>query len=307
MSKMIGTKSLQARYTTSGASLTTLQFNYRGQWIDVAQNCEHTENRGKRAMKIMSPYTARTKLGKFIWPLGQAQKVFDLQAHWHPHAIHGFHSQVEFEALQPSAESVTMYFDSRNKKHEFAFPSEFEFETQYLIRESTLAVKHVLRNVGDAPMPSGGGSHPFFAKYPLASVSGPKIQFNAHSYWDVDSQYPTESMPSGTMSKVSGADGFSVERIPEDRYDQCFVGWDGIFTALWEELGLKLTLVDKSAEPTSYLHLWYDSGRGTFAPEPVWTPGDAFNLAANGIECGMKVLMPGESREFVHEYTFSLA
>ena len=56
------------------------------------------------------------------------------------------------------------------------------------------------------------------------------------------------------------------------------MGWDGVFKAKKKEIGLELLLEDISETTTPFLHLWFNQGFGTWAPEAVTAPGNAFKL-----------------------------
>ena len=193
----------------------------------------------------------------------------ELDTMYHQHALHGIIQMGQFGYVGPlllTSKSIEMNYDSRTDKNKPKLLSDLTAETTYSLEGSSLEVFTKITNVGDRSMPVTGDSHPFLAKYPMGTMKAPELTFNA------------EEMPDGEPHSIRGEDDFSIGMVPEERYDNVFMGWDGVFKAKKKEIGLELLLEDISETTTPFLHLWFNQGFGTWAPEPVTAPGNAFKL-----------------------------
>ncbi len=303
--------------TTCGGSLLSLRMKApNGQWFDLAQNAELSQ-KDLPPVAYLNMYEQAGRVEGGSFQFDSAKETFQdgdptvgLDTRYHQHALHGIIRMSQFGYVGPSlvtSSSIQMNYDSRTDENKPKLLSDLTAVTTYSLEGSSLEVFTKVTNVGDRSMPVSSGSHPFLAKYPMGTMKTPELTFNAEQMMDQDPAHKGEAMPDGEPHSIRGEDDFSIGMVPEERYDNVFMGWDGVFKAEWKDIGLKLLLEDISEITTPFLHLWWNQGFGTWAPEPVTSPGNSFKLKQKKpeIDWGIRILKPGESSSFRHRYTWT--
>lgn len=285
-----------------GGSLRSFQFRRRnGDWIDIFQNV-NTAPAGSWGYFAMLPYTARIFNGVFTWNESYFSVAPVRNSH---HAIHGPGRQHAWMVNFSGPSAVGLLLDSSDHPDTFVYPSKLRMSLKYELEKGTLHIETVIENVGDAAAPIGGGSHPFIPKLLAGCNNPPVLQFNATDRFLPREDTPGEAMPSGRTQPMSGALSFENGRVPEEGWDHCLRGWSKVAYARWNDISLCLTFKDRDPDSKGFAHLWYPSGRDVWAFEQQVAIGNAFNLAPEGIDTGMRVLGPGDSTGFHHTFSVS--
>ncbi|HEX2865165.1 MAG TPA: aldose 1-epimerase [Deinococcales bacterium] len=168
------------------------------------------------------------------------------------------------------------------------FPFPYVVTVEYHLNGNALTTALQLDNVGDKPMPAGGGFHPYFARTFGNSVDA-RLQFNAQGvYFTGPDVMPTE----GQQPIPDELNFGQTRRIGKDRFDHAFGGWDGRAVLSWGDGPYRLVMT--ATREFSHL-IVFTAPDGSIAIEPVTHATDAINLAERGVQnTGLIVLDPGE-------------
>ena len=196
-----------------------------------------------------------------------------------------------------SGAALTGSLDSR----EFAdanYPFAYTVGIEYRLYGPDVMTALELRNVGDKPMPAGGGFHPYFARS-FGAACDATLQFHAEGvYFTGPDLMPTAGMQSIPTS-LSFGDGRS---IGFDHFDHAYGGWDGHATLSWPGSPYRLTM---TANPVFSHLVVFTAPDGSIAIEPVSHATDAINLHERGVTgTGFTVLQPGETLRGEIRYRF---
>jgi aldose 1-epimerase len=227
------------------------------------------------------PYSNRIRDGRFRW---QGREV-QLPPHpGQPHAMHGFGHVRPWQVVESQENAITLALQHPPGTD---WPWAVLARQSLVLDEAGLAAALDIRNVGDTPMPVGGGFHPFFARPP-----GLRIQFDAAHVWPADGG----GVATGRAA-IGRREAFLRERhLPDADLSVYYSGWKRQAT-LRRADGATLTL--RAAEPLEHLILHAPGGCDFVCLEPVSHVADAVNLCARGWEgTGLRALAPGESVTF---------
>ncbi|MEQ1505730.1 MAG: aldose 1-epimerase [Myxococcota bacterium] len=161
----------------------------------------------------------------------------------------------------------------------------------YHLRGSTLTITAAATNTGSDPMPFGFGLHPYF-EIPPGHRSRCTIHAPAAAAWSLDG-----FIPDGRRVPVAGRLDLRAPRaLGADPYDDVLTALPpGPFTATLADPVAGWSIAVRS-DPSFREHVVYaPADRDVVCLEPYTCATDAFNLAARGIDGGMRVLAPGET------------
>jgi aldose 1-epimerase len=215
----------------------------------------------------------------------------------------GFKFEDTFHALLPNAEGepcpihgdgwLSAWRVSSNDdrcirlEHEAAGPGPFCYAAvlDYELDADGMTIRLAATNRAAIPLPFGLGFHPWLTRTPGTQLKAP-----ADSVWLEDTRHlPTERVP-----VVRQWDFSSFRPLPANWINNCFVGWDGRATILWEDRALALDV--EARPPLTDFILYSPSAEAPFfCFEPVSHAVDAHNLPPRPEAHGLVVLSPGKT------------
>ncbi len=245
----------------------------------------------------------------FPWPgrIAKAQFTFDGRKYQVPvnepargNAIHGFACEKAFRVLRRGPDFVSSILDSaEHPELETIWPWPFALEIDYEVGGG-LRLRARIRNTGASAMPFGFGAHPYF-QAPLTAAGSRgamMVQLDADARWQLDSHL----LPTGATEPLAGSYDLRAPRQLEAlTYDDAFR-----MAPSSDAQKPRARLIDPSGKIA--LELLADPAFRdfvVFAPddnpvvalEPYTCAPDAFNLAARGVDSGLRELAPGAAFE----------
>jgi len=172
-------------------------------------------------------------------------------------------------------------------EHEAAGSGPFSYGAvlDYALDADGMTIRLAATNRSAMALPFGLGFHPWLTRTPATRLMAP-----AESVWLEDSRHlPTHRVP--VVSRPEW-DFSSFRALPVDWINNCFVGWDGRATILWEDRALALDI--EARPPLADFILYSPSAEAPFfCFEPVSHAVDAHNLPPGPEAHGLVVLSPG--------------
>jgi aldose 1-epimerase len=164
-------------------------------------------------------------------------------------------------------------------------PYRYEASLVYTLEVDGLIIRLVAINRAAIALPFGLGFHPWLPRTSAALLRAP-----ATSVWLEDARH----LPTNRIAIASRPewDFSSFRSLPPDWINNCFIGWNGSATVLWEERGLAL---DVEAPPPLSAYILYSPSAEAkfFCFEPVSHAVDAHNLPPGPDAHGLAILKPG--------------
>jgi aldose 1-epimerase len=223
------------------------------------------------AVYPLVPYSNRIRDGRLLF----ADEVFQLARNWPGigHPMHGDGWAHAWQVVQASATAAEIAYEHARAGEQGGWPFHYRARQQYRLDADRLAIRILLDNLEDRPVPAGIGLHPFF-------VRDGDCELTCRSAWvwraDAD-VLPIERIP------VPPDWDFSRGQRPDSvALDNCFDGWDGRATITWPAKRLRLDL--EASRPFRHLVIYTPPGQPFFCVEPV--------SHANG-QVGLAPLRPG--------------
>ena len=300
---MIVLESTRLRLTLAperGVQWNALEARRGGRWLALTPDCRPDSPRPRAgqdesvplaaASFHMVPYSNRVRDGRFEFE-GRAHELPEPERH----AIHGMVRKRPWRLVShgvdgPDRARARCAFDS--SEHEgFGWPWPIACAIDHALDGATLRSRISLTNRGDSPMPAGLGWHPYFAR----EIDGapPELELPVEAVFpDADG----DCLPDGPPVALPEALDFRAARAldPERRIDCCLAGLDGAVRIRWPGAGVGLRM---RADPLCRYLVLFNPAAPHFAVEPVSNANDGFNLAARGVESGVRRLAPGETLE----------
>jgi len=176
------------------------------------------------------------------------------------------------------------------------YPFPFQLEVTYRLRDATLRMETVMRNVGNHDMPVGFGIHPYFRCPEQGTLCVP-----ARQRWELD-----DSLPTGTLLAVDGAYDLRQPRDVnslqlDDIYTDLIAEADGLVrcTLRDHQRGLETVVAFEAAQFPHVVIYTPPAPRQAICIEPYTCPTDGVNLQERGVDSNRVVLSPGEARHYV--------
>jgi aldose 1-epimerase len=268
-----------------GATVTDFSARLDGTWVALMRRAAEPLDRASNGASFtVAPFSNRLRNGAFSFE-GRTYQLRGAEKH----AIHGDVRDRPWLVAHASESAAELAFDSATFA-DVNFPFPFACRIRYVIDGPTLRTDLTLTNRGDAPMPAGGGFHPYFNR--ALSAKGDAVELQAA----VQGVYPTGDLPlpTGPPVAVPAEIDFSRMRRFDQVLDHCFSGWDGCAVLHWPESRVRLVM--RASDSIRHLILYSPGGQPFFAVEPVVNANDGFNLMATGYTgSGAVVLQPGQS------------
>ena len=174
------------------------------------------------------------------------------------------------------------------------WPADFRLVVSYEVSGSSLVCQIKVHNPGDSALPFALGAHPYF-RLPLGpggKADDCRVTVPAKEYWEL-----VDMLPSGRkLPATSGRDLAAGLAFAETKLDD-------VLTGLASEGGVVRTAI---SDPHSgrVLEVAFDESfsecvvynpphREAICIEPYTSVPDAFELEANGVKTGLRMLAPG--------------
>jgi aldose 1-epimerase len=253
----------------------------------------------RSGIPILFPWPGRVADGCFSY--GGRVLRFPLNETAHGHAIHGLTWGCAFKVTRRGPHFLRAELDSASEAElSRLWPWRFALALDYEIGNG-LRIRATVRNASDAPMPFGIGAHPYFHA-PL-TARGRRDAIRLHvpsmrSRWALDDRM----IPTGMESSVAAKWDLRLERaLGAEAYDDVFrldaAPDPSAPVARMLDLTERLAVELRADAPFGEFVLFAPPDQPIVSLEPYTCAPDTFNLAARGIESGMRVLKPGETFE----------
>lgn len=277
-----------------GGSISSMKYNYRGEWVDVMRPTPSTAIERREAGAFASfnliPFSNRIENGI----LQYRGKEYILEIN-NPdgHTIHGEVWQRPLKVIHRDSTKVVLSFESEefaDVSWPFPFYSEITYE---LVEENCLAITILLRNVGNSTMPGGIGMHPYFMRRLTEADNRVDLRMPIKGIYPGDTTIPT-----GHYIEVEDKLNFTQGReLTDDFLDNCFAIDNGDIVISWPGSGICVIMEKDDIFSHGIIYCPKDE-KDFFAIEPVTNCNNAFNMAEQGIdETGTIYIEPGASIE----------
>ncbi|TWT34918.1 aldose 1-epimerase [Blastopirellula retiformator] len=238
---------------------------------------------------VLFPFPGRLKDGVLQWE-GKEYRL--PQNDRTGNAIHGFVYTRPWRTIAQTESSVTAEFKASVDDPSILemWPADFQIRATYALTGTTLTAVFEATNCGDAPLPCGLGTHPYF-RVPLggSSADGCKINVPYHCEWTFADKMATGEKRAAEPLAASFAD---------TSFDNAFgdLEWnDGICVTSIEDLESGMKITQTFSNEFIGVVLYNPGHREAFCIEPYSLIPDAFQVADKGVDAGLRVLQPGES------------
>ncbi len=226
------------------------------------------------------PYSNRIRNGRFSFK--GRDVALPLNFGNHPHSIHGFGWQSEWQVMSQTDNNLTM---SHAHNGTDGWPFVYFASQEIVIADDGIEVKLSVTNSGADDMPIGLGLHPYFA-----DPHGAKLKATVDRVWMNDAQ----GMPTTLVGLPTHWDLPAGVPISGMACDNLFTNWRDQATITWPERRLALSI--NADDVLDNLLVYAPAGEEFFCVEPVSHITDAFNAASAGqASTGMRVLSAKET------------
>jgi aldose 1-epimerase len=256
---------------------------------------ELLERASSYGIPVLFPWPNRVRNGRFTF--GRRDYQVPLSPGMQ-HANHGLVRNRPWSATVCEATTHAAVVESEIRSADFPeladqYPSAFQLTVRYRLVARSLRIDARVTNVGDEPLPFGFGLHPYL-RVPLGVGSrraACELRVAAAEIWELDNHLPT-----GQRLAVSGRfDLRQFRALDDETYDDVFTALDAPFSAaLRDPLSRREILVEGQGGRFRELVVFAPASRPVVCLEPYTCVTDALNLAARGIETGLRVLQPRE-------------
>jgi len=278
-------------------------FEYRVASLDIIAGPPNLdvwrEHPFRSGIPLLFPWPGRIAAGLFYFQGREIRLPINEPARGH--SIHGLTWNCAFRVVKRGPYYVHTELDSAsNLELSRIWPYRFILEIDYEVGNG-LRLRARARNAGNEAMPLGFGAHPYFhAPLGAAGHRGDlEVQVApAIAQWPLDEKM----IPTGSPVALSGRfDLRTPQKLGDLSYDDAFhLDSARDLAAPCGRLvnPANQTAIEVRAEADFGEFVVYaPPDREVVALEPYTCGPDAFNLAARGVQSGMRVLKPGESFE----------
>jgi len=242
---------------------------------------------------ILFPFPGRIPQGKFSFQGQDYQLPINFSDGT---AIHGFVYDKSWEISETSSDSdegavlKSIYkWDTQTKD---SYPSQFEVEMIYILRESELEMIFKATNTGNKSFPFGYGLHPYFM------LPGKRKDWVL--YFPANKTYELVNIrPTGKTLDIPAQFDFRNEKSLEGVFMDDLFGElkkeQGAISCWLRNLSTNFKLTVSSDENFDYYVLYAPKEHNFICIEPYTCIANAFNLANSEIETGLRTLVPDET------------
>jgi aldose 1-epimerase len=243
---------------------------------------------------LLFPFPGRIRGTTFTWE-GKSYQLEPGDAFGN--AIHGFVHARPWRVIEQEENRIVGQFhgvrdDSSLKAR---WPADFRITATYELRGNTLAAEYLLENPGDVPLPCGFGTHPYF-RVPLGGPAADDcvVKLPVSSRWEL-----ADMLPTGKLLEVADAAGLQAgKRFGELKFDDAFSGlkFDGEWcTTSIRDPASGATMTQRFDRQFRECVVYTPPHRQAICIEPLTCVPSCFDLAARGIDAGLRIIKPGEA------------
>jgi aldose 1-epimerase len=253
------------------------------------------ESRPSRGgIPLLFPFPGRIPGTKLTWK----RKKYTLEAgDALGNAIHGFVMWRPWRIIDQADNQLSGEFhawrDDPSLKERW--PADFKLTAIYTLLGNTLHAHYTIENPGDAPLPCGFGTHPYF-RVPLGSKKADNciVRLPVSARWELKDMLPT-----GKQIKMRGAEKYQAgQRYGDLKLDDVFTGLQ--FSGDWCESSIHdsasgRTITQRFDGAFRECVVYTPPHREAICIEPLTCAPNSFELTREKIDAGLRVLEPGES------------
>lgn len=259
---------------------------------------DNPKSPGRNGTPVLFPFPNRIKQGRYTFQ----GKTYQIPVNSGPHAIHGFAVSAPWDVVGQSTEgaaSLSGRFQiSLNAPESRAFwPTDAEIQIQYALAGRKLTMTVRVTNPTAEDLPYGFGIHPyFFCPFTPGGDLGPtRIELPAAAVWKLEDLVPTgERAPVDERLDFRKGQSMKGLKLDDVFTELQLVGNQSVCRLVDEALGAEFRMT--SDRTIRELVAYTPPGApGVISIEPYTQTTDAINLAARGIDGGLRVLPHGAS------------
>ena len=251
----------------------------------------------RSGVPLLFPFPGRIREGKFEF----GGKTYELERNdGLGNAIHGYALDAPWRVLQQTTDSLTAEFrpsiDAPEKLP--LWTGDYRVEATYRIEGAKLVLDATFENVGDSPLPWSFGTHAYF-RMPLADESQIEhtiIEAPLDGLWRTEGLVPDgEVLPLGDYAAIP-----SGLALNGNEFDTTFRMAPGeeLATEVRDPQSGRVVRQTFGSEMRCCV-IFTPGHREAVCLEPYTSVTNAYELEANGIDTGLRVLGPGESEKSV--------
>ncbi|MEX2186107.1 MAG: aldose 1-epimerase [Pirellulales bacterium] len=218
-------------------------------------------------------------------------------------AIHGFVLNRPWRVVEQSDQHVVGQFQASvdDPSLRDSWPADFRITLAYRLAGNTLSLDARLENPGETPLPMGFGVHPYF-RVPLGPAGAAnrgaadrcRVRVAAAEYWELADMLATgRRLPAADRGPLEGGMDFA-----DTKFDDVFtaLGFDGDWsTSTIDDPQSGRTVRVSFDRAFRECVVYNPPHREAICIEPYTCVPGAIELAARGIDAGLRTMMPGES------------
>jgi len=275
-----------------------------GQLVEVlwreAAFLEGASKPSRSGIPILFPFPGRLPGRMLTWEGKQYELGSD---DGRGNAIHGFVHARPWRVLSRSESQVVGEFHAwrDDPSLKTRWPEDFRITATYELAGNRLKMHYRMENPGDAPLPCGLGTHPYF-RLPLGGSSAKDcvVQLPVTTQWELIEMIPTGRQ----LPLVNATELAAGRRFAELTLDNCFAGlhFDGGWcSAQIRDPGSGLTMTIRFDRAFRECVVYTPPHREAICIEPyTCVPGAA--AMDDSAAAGLRILQAGESLEAIVEF-----
>ncbi|MFM7315865.1 MAG: aldose 1-epimerase [bacterium] len=251
---------------------------------------------------ILFPFPNRIDQGRYTWQ----GKTYETPAGNGAHAIHGYAHKAAWRVTKTTTDehqaSISAAFQiSRDApEHLPHWPTDAALELTYTLKTDRLIVSARVANPSQAPLPWGLGYHTYFnlPLTPEGASEKTSVVIPASRRWQLSNFIPTGDKavlpPELDLRHGRSMQGLKADDVLTDVAHDADGRTVCRLSDFNKNLEVKLVTDRQFRELVLFTPSWNSRA---IAIEPYTQTTDAINLAAKGVDGGLRVLEPGQSAE----------
>lgn len=275
--------------------------------LHAAENFRGGEERPSGSgIPILFPYPGRLRGESFRY---QGREYPQVAGDGRGNAIHGFVYTRPWRVLRQEANLLEAQFTASVDDPAILkqWPADFQITATYTIVDAVLKLDLRIENPGETPCPWGLGLHPYL-RTPIGSGDGAAgdtadctLQVPVSHAWELVDMLPTgKQVPASEIEGTGGGELREGIKVADHHLDDVFTDVafeDGVATSRISDPVSGRAITVAFDETFRECVLYTPGHREAVCVEPYTCVPDAYSLAEQGVETGLKILQPGESCE----------